>query len=121
MRKYVSNFSLSILLFFIFVITSSLVLALLSYNKIISFDISKLVAAILSVVICFIVGIFFGKKCKKRGLLNGVLLASIFAVFLLLYYGLDNRPWELSNTLVNGARVLMIIFGTVIGVNMSKR
>ncbi len=75
---------------------------------------------IASFIIFFLFGLIFGKKTKTKGLINGLVLALIYGLFLLVYYLLESKEWTVHTTIVNIARALLIVSGSVIGVNLNK-
>ena len=121
MKKYLSNISVSILFLFIATLVLSLVLTILSYNNVISMDACKITTMILSFIIFFTFGILFGRKVQKKGLFNGLVLVVIYGLFLLVYYLLEGKEWTSYSTVVNASRALLILTGSIIGVNTKKK
>ena len=75
---------------------------------------------IVSFIVFFLFGLIYGKKSKTKGLVNGLVLALIYGLFLLVYYLLEGKEWTTHTTIVNIARALLIVSGSVIGVNLNK-
>lgn len=121
MRKFVSKFSVSAFVFFICIIVSALIIALLSFKGLLVGNGAFITTTIVSLLIFFSLGFIFGYKMKKRGLINGLLLAMFYVLFLLLYYGLGDKTITLSSGLIDSSRTILIIFGSVTGVNMAQK
>lgn len=121
MKKYFANLSLSILFLFIATLIFSLILSILSYNNVITLELSQTITMVLSFIAFFIFGLLFGRKVQKKGLLNGLVLVLIYGLSLLVYYLLERKPWTLNTTIINAARALLIVTGSVIGVNMKHK
>lgn len=121
MKKYFSNISLSILFLFIATLLFSLILAILSHTNVISLDTTQIIIMIMSFIVFFTFGLIFGRKVQKKGLLNGLVLVLLYGLTLLVYYLLENKEWTLNTTIVNGCRALLILIGSVIGVNTKKK
>lgn len=121
MKKYFTNISVSILLLFILSLVFALIFTLLSHNGVISTSLNETLIMITSFITFFLFGLLFGKKSQKKGLLNGIVLAGIYGLVLLMYYLLENKTWDLNTTIINISRILLIVIGSVIGVNLNKK
>lgn len=121
MKKYFTNISVSILLLFILSLVFALIFTLLSHNGVISTSLNETLIMITSFITFFLFGLLFGKKSQKKGLLNGIVLAGIYGLVLLMYYLLENKTWDLNTAIINISRMLLIVIGSVIGVNLNKK
>ena len=77
---------------------------------------------ILIVLSFFIGGSYIGRKAQNKGYLEGIKIAvvSIVILFLLSYAGFGNKP-NLSLLIYYLIIFLSCIFGSIIGINKSKK
>lgn len=121
MKKTLTSFSMSLFLFFIAGIAVCALISFLGYKEILSHDVSTAVIGGVSIGLFFAFGLFNGWKVKKRGLLLGIALAGTYFLIAALIRVLGNQGWPLMSTLLIVGRALMLIIGSIIGVNLAAK
>ncbi len=114
MKKTILNFSISL---FIVLIPSLLLIAinsLLIYNNIIHYKEGALITSFISIIAFFVFSFIFGKKQKSHGIIQGLILLTIYLLISLLLLK------DYSNILIKISKSLCLFFGPIIGVNFSK-
>ena len=109
-KRYVFIFSILIALLLVF----SLILVLIKYNSSLSFKTMKLISLIGSSILFLLVSLLYGKLNKKRGLINGIIMTSIY-LFFVLVISLFNIEITISSIIIKS---ILIIIGNVLGVNI---
>jgi len=109
-KRYVFIFSILIALLLVF----SLILVLIKYNSSLSFKTMKLISLIGSSILFLLVSLLNGKLNKKRGLINGIIMTSIY-LFFVLVISLFNIEITISSIIIKS---ILIIIGNVLGVNI---
>lgn len=77
-------------------------------------------------IICFslalflLVGLVFGRKQKSHGLWWGLLLGGLYAAVALTVRGSTGTMTSTNGVLI-GCRALMVVFGSILGVNFGRR
>ena len=117
MKTTLKAYSLSLLFIFTSTFIFSLILTILKQNNLISITISNITSMILSLSLFFTAAIILGLKTKKKGLINGTILSLIY-ISLSLITGLTFNNYIATLKFI--FKILLIIFGTIIGVNLSK-
>lgn len=106
---------------FVFILLStfifSLLLTILKQNDLISVNASNIITNILSLSLFFIASVILGMKVKSKGLLNGFVYSIIY-VCVNLIMGLSFP--NIISVIRFVSKILLIIFGTIIGVNIKK-
>ena len=120
MKKYFTNISVSIISLFIATLVFSLILTILSYNGVLSQKLTNILIMVISFILFLGVGFLYGRKTKKKGLLHGIVLSLIYILFLLVYYVIGSKSWTFTSTIVNTTRILLLITGSILGVNTCK-
>lgn len=120
--NYLKKIGLSLLYIIGIILVSTFLITLLNYFNIISgttLTISKILILTISL---FIGGLITGKRSTKKGWLEGLKLALIFLVILILfnYLGLGNAP-KIKNLLYYSIIIISCIFGSIIGINKRKK
>ena len=103
------------------ILVSTFFITLLNYVNIISgtaLTISKILICVISL---FVGGFVMGRRSSKKGWLEGLKLALIFLLLLLLfnYLGLGNTP-KIKNLIYYAIIIVSCIFGSIIGINKKK-
>lgn len=109
-KRYVFIFSILIALLLVF----SLILVLIKYNSSLSFKTMKLISLIGSSILFLLVSLLNGKLNKKRGLINGIIMTSIY-LFFVLVISLFNIEITITSIIIKS---ILIIIGNVLGVNI---
>lgn len=121
MKKTLTSFSMSLFFFFIAGIAVCALISFLGYKEILSHDVSSAIIEGVSIGLFFAFGLFNGWKIKKRGLLLGIALAGTYFLVAALIRVLGNQGWPLMSTLLIIGRALMLIIGSIIGVNIAAK
>lgn len=117
MKKTIKAYGLSSIFILLSTFIFSLLLTILIQNELISYNASKIITNILSLSLFFIGAVILGVKQKSKGLINGIML-SILYTCLCLIMGLKFN--NILSTIKYIGKILLIIFGTIIGVNLKK-
>ena len=120
--NYLKKIGLSLLYIIGIMLASTFLITLLNYFNIIggtTLTISKILILTISL---FIGGLITGRRSTKKGWLEGLKLALIFLVILILfnYLGLGNAP-KIKNLLYYSIIIISCIFGSIIGINKRKK
>lgn len=121
MKKTLTSFSMSLFFFFIVGIAICALISFLGYKEILPHSVSSAITSSLSVFLFFTFGLWNGWKIKKRGLLLGIALAGTYFLFAALVRVLGNQGWPLMSTLLIVARSLVLIIGSIVGVNLAAK
>lgn len=120
MKKFISNISLTILLFVILLIACSLTISGFVRKGFLTMKGPFILTTFLSLFLFFIVGLIFGYKTKKRGLFNGLILSLFYVIFLVIYFSISKEKLTLSSSLISASRIILLITGSIIGVNLAQ-
>lgn len=120
MKRKLTNISLSFILVIILGVVMSLIISLLSALNVISITLNDNLLLGLSLLLFFLLGLFFGLQEKKKGLFNGLLIT---AIYLIIIYALKllNKEYEISSIYIIISRSLLIIIGCIVGVNLKSK
>lgn len=121
MKHKLINFSISLLSVIILGFLLILVITLLSNASIINHDMNDNIILVISFVLFFAFGFIFAFKEKKRGLLNGLLLVILYLIIAYSFLSLRKEEIDLSKNLIIVGRSLLLLSGSVLGVNLSSR
>lgn len=113
MKSYSFTFIFILLSTFIF----SLILSILKQNDLISINTSNIITTILSLSLFFVAALILGMKQKNKGLLNGLMLAILY-VCMCLISGITFTSISVIFKFI--LKILLIMLGTIIGVNLQK-
>ena len=117
MKTTIKSYIISLLFIFLSTFIFSLVLTILKQNDLISITTSNITSSILSLLLFFIGAIILGIKIKKKGLINGLILSILYiSTSLIVVIHLTN----LTSIIKFISKIILIILGTIIGVNLSK-
>ncbi len=120
MKKKLLTFSMSIFSFLLIGIVITLVFSFLDYKDIISPLTSNIIISVISSLLYFIFAVYTGYKSKKRGLLIGISLFFLYFLISFIIKGLSTFT-SLSNLLNFILKSILLISGSIIGVNLSNR
>ena len=115
--NYLKSFIWSLGIF----LSSIIILTIFNYFNILP-NALKYFKLILIVLSFFIGGNYIGREAQNKGYLEGIKIAvvSIVILFLLSYAGFGNKP-NLSLLIYYLIIFLSCIFGSIIGINKSKK
>lgn len=114
MKLYLKNFFKSFLLLLISLIIFSLIIVLIRFNSKIEYKTIRIISLIGSSILFLLASILNGKLNKKRGLINGIIMTSIY-LFIVLIFSLFNQTILVSSIIIKS---ILIIFGNIVGVNL---
>lgn len=118
MKQTLSNFSISLIISILFGIITSLILAILKTNNSITNNVAQISISVVSIAIFFLFGFIFSVKQRKRGLLNGLILITIY----LLIYFITNSFYPSTTPLyITISRNGAIMLGSLFGVNIASK
>ena len=111
---FIVKYLKSLLYILVGLLISGLIITIFNYFNILP-NALKYFKLILIVLSFFIGGSYIGRKAQNKGYLEGIKIAvvSIVILFLLSYAGFGNKP----NLII----FLSCIFGSIIGINKSKK
>lgn len=118
---FIVKYLKSLLYILVGLLISGLIITIFNYFNILpnALNYFKLILIVLSF---FIGGSYIGRKTQNKGYLEGIKIAvvSIGILFLLSYAGFGNKP-NLSLLIYYLIIFLSCIFGSIIGINKSKK
>ena len=105
---------------FIFFLSSTLLLTILNYTKILTGNILYIFSTIFLFISIFVGGILTGKKANKKGYIEGIKFGSIIMILILL---MNLLIFKTKIHLISILYYLLIIFISMIGsiIGISKR
>lgn len=114
MNKYVRNliFSFSFLLISLFI--AGIIIVLLHYNTEISLKTIRIVSLIISSILFLFSAVINGKLNKKRGIINGIIMSSIYLLVIFILK-LFNIEIILTSIIIKS---ILLIVGNILGVNL---
>lgn len=116
--KYLKNVSKSIGIMIALLLVFTLLVTTLNYFNWMGMKMVSIMEIIIPIFTLFVGGLCMGKKSTKKGWLEGVKLACIFLVILILfnYLGLQNKL-ELKNLIYYFILIASCVFGSMIGIS----
>lgn len=106
------------LIFLIVILIIVMILSLLN-----SFGVSKSITNILSIIstilLFLIIGYTSGKKCEKKGYIEGIKKGTLL-VLILIIIGLITFDFSFKTIIYYSILVLTTIFGAMLGINKKK-
>ena len=114
MKKFIKKYSFIYGLLFFVLVLFSIVVVLIKYNSNLSYKTLRLISLIGSAIIFLLISFLNGKLNKKRGLINGVIMTSIYLLIVLIFK-IFNFEITLSSIIIKS---ILIIIGNVLGVNL---
>ena len=118
MKKKFLKFIMPLLIFIITGLVITFLVSYLDYKEIIKPLTSNIILYSSSAILFFLFSFYLGMKAKKRGLLIGITLLLIYFLFNVTFKGITSL-FVLSNLLLFITKSLALIFGSVLGVNLS--
>lgn len=116
--KQIKLYSKQIGIFLIYEILSTLILSILNYFGLFSIKTTNIIASILLIIICFIIGLTCGKNAEKKGYLEGLKIGGILILLLML---LNIIFYQTAFTIARGCYYLIILgicsISATIGIN----
>jgi len=117
MKTTLKSYTISLIFILLSTFIFSLVLTILKQNNLINLTTSNITSSILSLLLFFIGALILGIKIKKKGLVNGIILSMVYvAINLIIGFNLTN----VTSIIKFISKILLIILGTIIGVNLRK-
>lgn len=120
MKNKLIHISLTCLILLILGALFSFIISLLTSFKIINVKTNDIILIILSLFLFFLLGFIFGIIEKKKGLLNGLLLCFLY-IAITFSIKLFDKNYTPSSLYIIFSRSLLIIIGSVLGVNLVNR
>lgn len=116
-KKYGEAFLLILILLTFF----SMLVTLFGYFNILSEKVTQLFILFSTMLTLFIGGIYLGKKCEKKGWLEGIKIGFliIFLFFLISYLGLD-QAINLKVFIYYLLLIAVSMLGSMLGINKKK-
>jgi len=114
MKKIIKRYSLIYIFLFFSLIIFSLIIVAIRFNSNISYKTLKTISLIGSSIIFLLSSIINGKINKKRGLINGIIMSSIYIIIVLIFK-IFNFDILISSVII---KIILIIIGNIIGVNI---
>jgi putative membrane protein (TIGR04086 family) len=121
MKKALFIYSIDGALIFISTIIGSIILTLLRISNKIDNQGYNITVLVVSNVIFLLGGLFLGLKVKQKGLLNGFIFATIYTIIALLFNFLALEKADLTDTIEILIKDVILIFSSLIGVNISRK
>ncbi len=120
MNKILKGFLIAFVSLLGLSIVFSLILASINLKS--STKIPSLISLILSLVLFFLVGTIYGLINKKQGLSRSLLLCLVYVLIICIYYLFIDKNAQTPLTYLKVAgRVLMLIIGSILGVNLAYK
>lgn len=117
MKNTIKSYSFVLLFILLSTFIFSLILTILKQNNLLNYSSSNIVTNILSLSLYFIGSLILGLKQKNKGLINGIMLSIIF-VCISLILGISFA--SIIDIIKFISKILLIMLGTIIGVNLKR-
>ena len=117
MKTTLKSYSFTLIFILLSTFIFSLILTILKQNNLLSINASNITSNILSLSLFFTAAVILGIKQKNKGLLNGIIF-SILYICMCLISGITFNKVSVIIKFIS--KILLIIFGTIIGVNLKK-
>lgn len=114
MKLYFKNYLKTFLFLLISLIIFSFIIVIIRFNSQIEYKTIRIISLISSSLLFLLVSILNGKLNKKRGLINGIIMTSIYLLIVLIF-SLFNQTILISSIIIKST---LIIIGNIIGVNL---
>lgn len=117
MKLTLKSYSFSIIFILLSTFIFSLLLTILKQNDLMNLNTSNILTNILSLSLFFVSAVILGMKVKRKGLVNGIIYSIIYiCVNLIIGISFPNSISIIKFI----SKILLIILGTIIGVNIKK-
>lgn len=114
MKLYFKNYLKTFIFLLISLIIFSFIIVIIRFNSQIKYKTIRIISLIGSSLLFLLASIFNGKLNKKRGLINGIIMTSIYLLIVLIF-SLFNQTILISSIIIKST---LIIIGNIIGVNL---
>ena len=117
MKSTIKSYSFTLIFILLSTFIFSLLLTILKQNDLISLNVSNILTNILSLSLFFIGAVILGMKQKSKGLINGLIFTVLY-ICMCLIGGISFN--SVSSIIKFISKILLIMLGTIIGVNLKK-
>lgn len=117
MKKTIKSYSITLLFILLSTFLSAILLTTLKQTNAISYKTANITTNILSLSLFFISAIILGLKQKNKGLINGFFLSLIY-ISVSLIIGVPLNTFKEIMRFIS--KIILILCGVVIGVNIKK-
>ena len=115
----VKNYLFNILLYFIIIFISSIIVTLLNYFNILPNKLISTLKLIIPIISIFISSLMLGKKCKKKGYIEGLKFGCIIIV-LIFAISLIFKSFNIKLLIFYFILLLSSTLGSMIGITRKK-
>ena len=118
---YLKNLGKCFLYIISVLLISTIVITILNYFDILGSKLVTFFKIIIALVSMFIGGVIMGKNSKQKGWLEGLKLASIITVIIIILNCIIlNQSWKIKNLIYYLILLISIIFGSMVGISKKK-
>lgn len=115
----IKNYLNSILYFISIILIGTIFITLFHYFSIFSLSLIRILKMILAIVAIFVSSFILGKKCSKKGYLEGLKFGGIILI-LLLIMNLIFHSLSLKSIIFFIIILITSVLGSMIGINRNK-
>lgn len=115
--NYMKKVGISLLYFFGFVVVATLFMTILNYFNLIGKSIVSIFQIIIPILSIIISGYIFGKKCLKKGWIEGLKLSLIIIIILIILNVILKNNFQLKNLIYYFILMFSCTIGSIIGIN----
>ena len=120
--KYLKKLGMSFLYIIVTILILTFIITILSYFNIIEDKVTSIIKIIIPIIAMLVGGFYIGKNSLKKGFLEGLKLASIFSVFLIIFnYLAFNNSFRFKYILYYIILIISSVLGSMIGINRKKQ
>lgn len=114
MKKYLKNYMISFLFLTICLVILGIVLVVVRFNSDTTLKTINTIGLIISSILFLLSAVLNGKLNKKRGIINGIIMTSIYLTIILILK-IFNIDLTISSIIIKS---LLLFIGNIIGVNI---